>query len=93
MMGVLTLPMCKNSTCSTFSFARPVLTAFTRLDGLGPVVVGQRIEPDRAVPASRVAVGDRWCRRCGYEGVACESVVRRLADEPFGWQPKETIGS
>jgi hypothetical protein len=62
------------------------LIAFTRLDGL--VVVGQRIEPDRAVLACRVAVDDRWCRRCGCEGVARDSVVRCLAHESFGWRPK-----
>ena len=50
-------------------------------------VVGQRIERDRAVLACRVAVPDRWCRRCGAEGVVRDSVVRRLAHAPFGWRP------
>ena len=30
---------------------------------------------------------DRWCRRCGCQGVPRDSVVRRLAHEPFGWRP------
>ncbi|TWH03571.1 hypothetical protein L615_011400000060, partial [Nocardioides sp. J9] len=34
-------------------FACPDLTAFCRLDELGLVVIGQRIEPDRAVLACR----------------------------------------
>lgn len=30
---------------------------------------------------------DRWCRRCGCEGLVRDSVVRDLAHEPFGWRP------
>jgi len=51
------------------------------------VVTGQRLEPDRAVLACRIVQEDRWCRRCGCEGVTRGSVVRRLAHEPFGWRP------
>jgi len=69
------------------TFARPDLTAFARLDELGLVVVGQRLEPARAVLACRVLEPDRWCRRCGCEGGARDSVVRRLAHEPLGWRP------
>jgi transposase len=81
---------------SDATFVRPDLTTFCRLDELGLVVVGQHLEPDRAVLACRVAVdpddpeageADRWCRRCGGEGVARDSVTRRLAHEPFGWRP------
>jgi transposase len=52
-------------------------------------VVGQRLEPDRAVLACRVVPGefDRWCRGCGAEGVPRDSVTRRLAHEPFGHRP------
>jgi transposase len=62
---------------------------FCRLDELGLQVVGQRLEPDRVVLACRVEAGDldRWCRRCGAEGVPRDSVTRRLAHEPFGWRP------
>ena len=69
------------------TFVAPSLTGFIRLDGLGLQVVGQLIEPDRAVLACRVVADDPWCRRCGSEGVPRGSVVRRLAHEPFGWRP------
>ena len=72
------------------TFACPDLTTFCRLDGLGLVVTGQRLEPERAILACQVVdadPGDRWCRRCGCEGVVRDSVVRRLAHEPFGWRP------
>jgi transposase len=72
------------------TFACPDLTTFCRLDGLGLEVTGQRLEPDRAVLACQVVSsdpGDRWCRRCGCEGVARDTVVRELAHEPFGWRP------
>ena len=69
------------------TFASPDLTAFAGLDGLGLEVVGQRVEPTRAVLACRVGHEDRWCHRCGCEGVPRDTVVRRLAHEPFGWRP------
>ena len=68
-------------------FGRPDLTAFARLDGLGLAVIGQRLEPGRAVLACRVAEAGGWCRRCGAEGLARDTVVRRLAHEPLGWRP------
>ena len=68
-------------------FGRPDLTAFARLDGLGLSVIGQRLEPDRAVLACRVVEPDQWCRRCGSEGAARDTVIRRLAHEPLGWRP------
>jgi transposase-like protein len=68
-------------------FACPDLTTFCRLDELGLVVVGQHLQPDRAVLACRVAEPDRWCRRCGCQGVARDTVTRSLAHEPFGWRP------
>jgi transposase len=69
------------------TFACPDLTTFARLDELGLEVVGQRLEPDRAVLACRVVEPDQWCRRCGCEGASRDSVVRRLAHEPLGWRP------
>jgi len=30
---------------------------------------------------------DQWCRRCGCERTARDTVVRRLAHEPLGWRP------
>jgi transposase len=72
---------------SDATFACPDLTTFCRLDELGLVVTGQRLEPDRAVLACRVVEPDRWCHRCGCEGQARDSVIRRLAHEPLGWRP------
>ena len=72
---------------SDATFACPDLTTFCRLDELGLEVVGQRLEADRAVLACRVADPDDWCHRCGEQGVARDTVVRRLAHEPFGWRP------
>lgn len=68
-------------------FSCPDLTTFCRLDELGLQVVGQRLEPDRAVLACRVLEPDRWCRRCGCVGAPRDSVTRRLAHEPLGWRP------
>ena len=69
------------------AFASPDLTVFCRLDELGLVVTGQRLEPDRAVLACQVVQPDQWCRRCGCEGRPRDTVVRRLAHEPLGWRP------
>jgi len=69
------------------TFARPDLTTFCRLEDLGLEVVGQRLEPDRAVLACRVVEPDQWCRRCGCEGAPRDTVTRLLAHEPLGWRP------
>ena len=69
------------------TFDHPDLTTFARLDELGLDVVGQRLEPDRAVLACRVVEPDEWCRRCGCQGSPRDTVVRRLAHEPLGWRP------
>lgn len=69
------------------TFTVPDLTTFTGVDGLGLRVVGQHVSPQRAVLACRVITEDRWCRRCGCQGVVRGSVRRRLAHEPFGWRP------
>ena len=68
-------------------FACPDLTTFCRLDELGLVVTGQRLEPERAVLACKVVEADDWCRRCGAQGAPRDSVTRQLAHEPFGWRP------
>jgi transposase len=68
-------------------FGCPDLTVFCRLDELGLVVTGQRLEPDRAVLACRVVEPDDWCHRCGCRGVPRGTVIRKLAHEPFGWRP------
>jgi transposase len=72
-------------------FGRADLTTFARLDQLGLEVTGQRLEPDRVVLACRVVEpsgsDERWCRRCGCEGLARDTVTRRLAHQPLGWRP------
>ena len=72
---------------SDATFACPDLTTFCRLDELGLEVVGQRLEPGRAVLACRVVESDQWCRRCGCQGAPRDTVIRRLAHEPLGWRP------
>lgn len=69
------------------TFAAPDLTTFCRLDELGLEAVGQLLEPDRAVIECRVVEDDRWCRKCGVEGVVPDTVTRPLAHEPFGHRP------
>jgi len=89
-MGVLTPPSPEDlDMLDATAFARPSLTAFCRLDELGLVVVGQRLEPKRAVLACRVVAADdeQRCGRCGCEGTPRDSVTRQLAHEPFGWRP------
>ncbi|MFG1958001.1 transposase [Nonomuraea sp. NPDC049028] len=73
------------------SFGCPDLTTFCRLDVLGLEVIGQRLEPDRAVLACRVVEPDQWCRRCGCEGTPRDTVTRRLAHEPLGWRPTTLV--
>lgn len=60
---------------------------FCRLDELGLVETGQRITPGLALIQCRVIEADKWCLRCGSEGVPRGSVVLRLAHEPFGMRP------
>ncbi len=71
------------------TFAAPDLATFARLDELGLVVVGQRLEPDRATLCCRVVAraDDAFCRGCGAEGTPRGTVTRWLAHEPFGWRP------
>ena len=39
------------------------------------------------VLACRITGEDRWCRRCGCQGICRDTVVRLLAHEPCGWRP------
>jgi hypothetical protein len=68
------------------TFACPDLSTFCRLDELGLEVIGQRLEPDRAVLSCWAVEADRWCRRCGGGGGPRDTVTRRLAREPLGWR-------
>lgn len=69
------------------TFTIPDLTTFCRLDELGLEAVGQLIEADRATIECRVVNDDPWCRKCAAEGVPRDTVMRRLAHEPFGRRP------
>ena len=60
------------------TFATPDLTVSCRLDELGLVAVGQRLEPDRVV------IG---CRGCGSQVFSRGTTTRRRAHEPFGRRP------
>ena len=68
-------------------FACADVTTFCRLDELGLEVTGQHLESCQAVLACRITAEDRWCRRCGEQGVPRDTVTRLLAHEPFGWRP------
>ena len=68
-------------------YAAPDLSLFCRLDELGLEAVGQLLEPGRATLECRVLERDDWCQRCGAEGVPRDTVIRRLAHEPFGHRP------
>ena len=72
---------------SHVTFTCPDVTKFTGLDDLGLVVTGQHVAPDHAVLACRVIEPDQWCRRCGCEGRARDTVTRKLAHAPLGWRP------
>jgi Transposase len=69
------------------TFTRPDLTAFCRLDSLGLVVVGQRLEPDRfhvvrlagdALDESRRRVQQRTCGHRGRSGDPLHGARRTL---------------
>ena len=74
MIEVLTLPIWKTSTCLTRLLGRvslcPDLPVFCRLDELGLVVAGHRIDRDRAVLACRVVVNPMAPMRGGVGAVA-----------------------
>lgn len=89
MMGVLTLTISKGLNMIDSTFCPPDLTTFCRLDQLGLVVVGQQLAAQHATLACTVvpSADDAFCRRCGAQGRARDTVTRRLAHEPFGWRP------
>ena len=69
------------------TFLAPDLTLLCRFDELGLQAVGQHLWPEGAVLECRVLEPDRWCRKCGCEGVPRDTVPRSLAHEPFGHRP------
>ncbi len=73
------------------TFSTPDLTTFTGLDELGLEVIGQQVQAGGAVLACRVLEPDDWCHRCGEQGVARDTVQRRLAHVPLGWRPTTLV--
>jgi transposase len=69
------------------TFSRPDLDSFCRLDRLGLSVTGQQVHDDHAVLRCRVLEPDGWCRECGCQGAARDTVLRELAHVPVGWRP------
>ncbi|SMY03533.1 ISL3 family transposase [Brevibacterium aurantiacum] len=69
------------------TFSTPDLTTFCRLDTLDLTCIGQHITGHKAILECRPNTADDWCRRCGGHGIVRDTVVRRLAHEPFGHRP------
>ena len=71
------------------TFCPPDLTVSSRLDELGLLVSGLRLDHDRAVLECRVehAEGEEFCRRCGAQACLRGTVTRWLAYLPVGWHP------
>lgn len=87
-MEVLTLTVRrKTSTCSTLPSPRPASppSAASMSSALKPSANdSHRIGRSSS---ARVVEADPWCRKCGAEGVVRDTIVRRLAHEPFGHRP------
>ncbi|WP_193084328.1 ISL3 family transposase [Brevibacterium aurantiacum] len=69
------------------TFSTPDLTTFCRLDALDLTCIGQHITAHKAILKCRPNTTDEWCRRCSGHGDIRDTVVRRLAHEPFGHRP------
>ena len=67
------------------------LTVFCRLNELGLVAVGQRVQRHLAVLECRIIEADQWCRWCGAEGISRGTTARRLAHVPFGGRPTNLL--
>ena len=69
------------------TFDAPDLDSFCLLNELGLTATGQYLGPQGAVIRCRVVEPDDWCRRCGLQGVARDTVARDLVHVPLGWRP------
>jgi transposase len=69
------------------TFDAPDMTTFCGLEALGLRIVGQLVGQERAVLACVVVAADEFCHRCGAQGLARDTVTRRLAHAPWGWRP------
>ncbi|PXA78651.1 ISL3 family transposase, partial [Auritidibacter sp. NML120636] len=72
---------------SKLTFSSPDLTTFCRLDSLDLTCIGRHITGHKAILECQPNTADDWCRRCGGHGIVRDTVVRRLAHEPFGHRP------
>lgn len=69
------------------TFTPPDLTTFAGLEQLGLTAVGQYLSAAKAEILCQVTTPNPWCRPCGAAGVPRDTVIRRLAHQPFGWRP------
>lgn len=69
------------------TFTAPDLTTFTGLNELGLTAAGQHLSKTKAEIVCHVTNPDPWCRTCGAPGVPRDTVIRRIAHQPFGWRP------
>src|SRR5699024_2739268 len=69
------------------ALATPHLPAFRRPHTPDLTCTGQHITGQKAILECRPNTADDWCRRCGGHGIVRDTVVRRLAHEPFGHRP------
>lgn len=69
------------------TFSIPDLTTFCRLNDLDLTCIGQHITAHNAILKCRPNTTDNWCHRCGGHGEIRDTVLRRLAHEPFGHWP------
>ncbi len=69
------------------TYCTPDLTTFCGLDELGLTATGQQITAARAVIECKVVLDDKFCHRCGAQGTARDTRIRRLSHAPFGWRP------
>ena len=88
-MEVLTLTIWKTSTVHDATpdagFGRPDLTVFCRLDELGLVVTGQRLDPERAVLAAGSSTPTTGA-------TAAAARASRAAPSSAGWRTSRSGG-
>jgi len=71
------------------TFSRPDFDAFCMLRDAGVTIIGQHITAEQAALECRMVDQDQFCRRCGAEARARDSIVRRVTHVPLGWRPTQ----
>ena len=79
----------KTSTVVKPTFSRPDFDAFCMLRDSGVTIIGQHITAEQAALECRMVDQDQFCRRCGAEARARDSIVRRVTHVPVGWRPTQ----